>query len=203
MQSSILPLLPLLAVGIFSHVTADAQMVVNALEAKTQAQVARDEKGFKSCGVRAIVLINDGGKGKLYDFSVYAYPDVLGGMVKAGAYFPDKKTSVIRPAPVDFWVVEATEAQRLHPKKITPAETDGFILGMTDYGPALETIFAMAHGRRMQFAVRYKNEPLDRTVSFQSKLEPTDLEAFVACAKGLESRLEVAIEEARKSLKED
>lgn len=177
---------------------AHAQMVVNASVAGLQPQVARDEKGFKSCGLRAVVVLDGTKSVRTYDFSINLNPDMLSALIKAGSY-QGAKNAINQPAPVNVWIVEAIEAKRLQPYKIIPAETPGFILGLAEYFPAMTTMRAMAQGRRMQFAIRYKDEPLDKAVSFQQKMELPDAEALLACLEGLQPRLDAAIEAAQKA----
>lgn len=174
---------------------AHGQIVVNAQHAAVQPTVSRDDKGFKSCGVRAVVLFSGGKKDIVYDFSVNIYPDSLWGMIKAGSHNSNAgKLVALQPAPVDFWIVGAEDGVPLRPKKLIPAEAPGFVLGVTELIPALEAMSSMAYGKRMQFAVRYKHEALDRVVSFQASMEKDDLITFEACSKGMQSRLNAVIE---------
>jgi len=174
---------------------AEAQSVVNADMAKLQPQIARDAKGFSSCGMRAVVVV--GVKdGHTYDFSVNVYPDSLQGMIKAGKYrstaFLSKSASDLKavlPAPVSFWFAASDQGVPLKPAQFIPAETEGFILGSTDFSAAFTAITDMATGKQVQFAVRYKKEHVDQVVSFSASLSKTDADALAACFGGLQTRI--------------
>lgn len=192
---SLLPWSALIAVLISSAGASAcrAQTVQNAALSAVQPTVSRDDAGFSSCGVRAVIVVGEGKANRAYDFSINAYAEAVSGMIKAGAYSDLKATTAaIHPAPVGFWIAEATKGAALRPKKIMPAESPGFILGLTELVPAVEVMYALALGTRMQFSLRYKGEAVDRAVSFEKRMGKTDFEAFTACMDGLQKRMERA-----------
>lgn len=175
-----------------------AQIVVNADMTSLQPTVMRDERGFKSCGVRVVSVVGaSGNESEAYDFSVNIYPDSVTGMIKAGKYTrlainkakQQGALKAVLPPPISFWVARADQAKPVTPKLIVPAESLGFILGGTEFGPTLEAMVDIANGARMQFVTHYRAEKIERVISFSSKMAPEDLNAFNACLAGMHSRL--------------
>jgi len=90
--------------------------------AKLQPQITRDEGGYKSCGVRAVVIAE--GEERfvdMYDFSmnVWAAPSI--GLMKAGKSRTTKEKlqqgnanrETVMPAPVNFWIALESEGKAL------------------------------------------------------------------------------------------
>ncbi len=177
---------------------AMAQSVVNADVATLQPQIARDAKGFTSCGMRALVLVGGIDKGHTYDFSIVAYAQMFSGLIKAGKYInaslqPNSRTAVkaMLPGPVNFWFAAADQGIPLAPTKILPAESAGFILGGVEIVPAVTAILDMVNGKQVQFALRYRDQRVDQVISFASKPSQTDFDAILACFTGLQTRMKV------------
>jgi hypothetical protein len=59
----------------------------------------------------------------------------------------------------------------------------------------------MANGERMQFAVRYKNQPVDTVVAFAGTLKDEERQSLMACFSGLVKRMAVQIEADKQTKK--
>jgi hypothetical protein len=188
--------LPALAVLITAP--SIAQMVIQADSARLQPQIHRDDAGYKSCGVRVIVVApGERNYTDAYDFSMNVWATLHAGVLKAGKTRATKseilsgKASMkaITPAPVKFWIAKESEGKALMPLKIIAAETKGYILEGADLVQTMDAIMATITGERMQFAVRYKNEPLDVVVSFAATMPEHESQPLMACFNGIIERM--------------
>ena len=176
---------------------ANAQMVIQADSAELQPQIGRDEIGFSSCGVRAVVVAKDNKFLDAYDFSLMVRSDVFGGTLKAGkvrttapALLKGKNSyELVVPAPINFWMAKESEGKALRPTRIIPAENKGYILGIADAADTFEIIMAMIHGDRLQFAIRYKKEPVDVVVAFSAAMPESERKPLMTCINGVIERL--------------
>jgi len=173
-----------------------AQMVIQAESVSLQPQIGRDEAGFKTCGIRAVVIAKSGQDYDLYDFSLNIRAEELYGALKAGksrttvrAVQQGKASSeVVLPAPVRFWISKEDEGKAITPLKTFPADTKGYIMEVADLSETFKGIVAMIYGERMQFAVRYKNQPLDIVVSFSEKLPEIERAPLMKCLDAVVER---------------
>lgn len=182
-----------------------AQPVTQADSAVLQPQIGRDEAGFKSCGVRAVVVVNSGSYLEAYDFSIGLMAGAFGGLMKAGK----SKTSMkdfqagrinkapIMPPPSTFWIAKDREGSSLIPQKVFPAENKGFILGVADYIKTTEIIHALMSGGRMHFAVRYKSQPVDQVVAFSAKMTSDEVMPLFDCLAGIAQRSLEGLEDSK------
>jgi hypothetical protein len=178
-------------------VPASAQMVIQAESAILQPQMRRGDDGFRSCGVRAIVMDVGTEFVEVHDFSIMVDSELLAGTLKAGKLRISKANMLagkrpnkaVVPAPVKFWIARESEGKAITPKKSLPAETPGFILEISDFVLTYEGIMAMIHGDRMQFATRYKDQPLDAVISFSAQMPAYEREPLLACLNGILERL--------------
>jgi hypothetical protein len=186
-----------------SAFSSQAQNITNADEATAQATVRRDEEGFASCGVRAIVQVIQPKEIEAFDFSLTVDAVTLRGLLKAGKYsipwtgkagwaFEKKRT--VLPAPVDFWI--ADQAADLPAKKIQSMKSDneGFLLELAEFLPTQNALAAIAEGRRVQFAVRYPSERFDRVISFKVAMKEEDINAMTDCYNGMQRRMQRLID---------
>lgn len=177
-------------------IPAQAQMVVQAYSAQLQPQIGRDAEGYTTCGIRAVVLDMTPTLVDAYDFSINLYLGLVG-MAKAGkaqtsiVRFLNGKKDIkpIRPSPVNFWIANESDGKALTPFKIIASESPGYILAGVDFIQASHKILAIAHGERMQFATRYKNQHIDTVVSFAGKLTEEEFNPLLACLAGLGERM--------------
>lgn len=184
-------------------IPASAQMVIQADSAALQPHIRRDEAGFGSCGVRAVVVALMGKEVDAYDFSMSVGADNFYGLLKAGKTRVSlenlqrgkRPKDAVTPPPIKFWIAKEVEGKAVMPIKIMPAETKGFILEIADIVPTWDAILAMIHGERMQFAVRYKNEPLDVVVSFAANMSEVERKPLVTCLDAVLERLKNQAEE--------
>ncbi|WP_305072817.1 hypothetical protein [Propionivibrio sp.] len=176
---------------------ASAQMVLQADSAALQPQIGRDENGFSSCGVRGVVIVSRAQYWDAYDFSAMVRLDLPYGMLKAGksrtpaqeAVKGKFSTKSVVPPPVNFWFAQENEGKPLTPIKTIPAETKGYILELANIGDTLRGILAMIHGERMQFAIRYKNEPADVVVAFAAQMPDYERAPLMKCIKEVGNRM--------------
>lgn len=177
--------------------SAWGQMVIQADHAMLQPQIQRDSEGFRSCGVRAVVLNVNGDVIDAYDFSLIVDATSKVGMIKAGKSIAKTgdmlkgkhAAAVVTPAPVNFWLVAETDGTAVGPKKFFPSETNGFILAVSDLVPTYKAIVDLMVGERMQFAVRYKSQSLDLVVSFAAEMPEVERKPLVACLNGVRERI--------------
>ena len=170
-----------------------AQTVVAADDVEFQLQVSRDSEGFSVCGIRAILVVLPPGKqtvsgAESIDFSLMMSRGQWHALSKFGAHeYVTGKTSensklITRaPAPIKFSIVPALDSKPFIPKKYIPADDHGFTLGIGDIGTAATALSEMAHGTQMHAVVRYANEKIDRTISFQSQLKSNERDVLFKC----------------------
>lgn len=176
---------------------ASAQIVVQASSAILQPQIGRDQTGFSSCGVRAIVTDSKPGFVDVHDFTLAIRADMPGGLIKAGKSSTSNislakgmpKTKAVQPAPVRFWIARESQGKALFPLQVIPADTPGYILESVELGQTLSEILAVSGGQRMQFANRYKNEPVDTVIAFSVELPDAERQPLLTCLDGVIERL--------------
>jgi hypothetical protein len=184
---------------------AQAQTVVNADDAAFQPTLNRDEKGYSSCGVRVIAIVH-GVKNEdteVYDFSVNVYADNLVALMKAGKYLAPsdvkrgyniEKRKIAMPVPTAFWIASRDQDGIAKMVKISPSEDKGFILGGSDFGQALEVIYATASAKPIQFSLEYPNNKFKRIVAFKAAENAENRAAVFACMDGFKARLQKEVD---------
>jgi len=179
------------------NMPAHAQPVVQATAAQLQPQISRDADGYIACGIRAIVLDTQPTVVEAYDFSLYLRAGIPAGTIKAGKHqTPSAKLSkgqfaqkVVMPGPENFWIAKELEGKALIPFKVFVGDTPGYILGLANLAGTHAAIASMMAGERMQFAIRYKNQPYDTVVSFAAELSINELKPLASCIDGLVARM--------------
>jgi hypothetical protein len=178
---------------------ANAQTVIRADKAQVEPQVRRDQIGFSSCGFHAVVLVlNESARVTAYDFSMMVSFDTLHGATKAGTMSfsvsdlaAEKWPQVaVTPRPVRFWIAEESSGSAIYAIKSAPAESEGYLLGITEFVPTLRAIKATVEGKTMQFAIRYKRQLQDSIISFSHGLTEENARPLAACLSGLIGRIE-------------
>ena len=183
--------------GILTLNAASAQMVVQASSAILQPQIGRDQTGFHTCGVRAIVTDSKPGLVDVHDFTLAIRADMPGGLIKAGKSSTSNASlakgtpsmKAVQPAPVRFWIATESEGKALFPLQVIPAETPGYILESVDLGQTLSEILAISSGKRMQFANRYKNEAVETVIAFAVEMPEAERQPLLTCLDGVIARL--------------
>lgn len=177
---------------------AAAQTVTQAKMSRLTPQISRDETGFSQCGVHMVVL-GDAPEGMdAYDFSINVYAKPFMGAVKAGKMHVTagemKRSSysgkTVLPAPVKFWIAKESEDQQLMPEEYFPADSPGYVIARAHAFMSFSTLINIIAGERMQVAIRYKSEPLDRAFSFSATPSKEEATALMACVQGIYKRLE-------------
>jgi len=181
----------------FVSINAQAGIVYNAIKATPQVAMSRDSTGVTSCGVRVMTLVEVGDETTWHDFSGSVYRDGIFGLWKAGSYryatakllkkIPAPGTSIRLPAPTGFWIAEAGASSAASMQKVIPAEDKGFILGDADVVNTMNTVLAIAKGSPIQFAMQYKDEKVERIVSFSAPLNDADYSTLLRCFEGLQA----------------
>jgi hypothetical protein len=179
-----------------AYLSAAAQIVIQADSAGLQPQIGRDDIGFLSCGVRAVVTTSNAGYVDAYDFSLMVRADIPYGTLKAGKVSTPIKaalkgkyaTGATTPPPTKFWLAQENEGKPISPMKIMPAENKGYILELADLADTLRGIVAMIHGQRMQFAVRYKSQPVEQVISFSAAMPENELAPLMTCLNAVVER---------------
>lgn len=176
--------------------SAQGQSVVQATSVKLQPQIGRDEIGYSTCGVHAVVLDVQSSIVDVYDFSLNIQSNLFSGLMKAGKMQVSMKdmlankmpTKAILPAPVTFWISKESDGVALRPQKVIAAETPGYILAGADLAKTYEILLAIVTGERIQFATRYQNQGLDTVVSFGAAMPEAELGPLMACVTGVTAR---------------
>lgn len=184
--------------AVLISVPSSAQMVIQADLAKLQPQIKRDESGFSSCGIRAIVMVDLNNSVDAYDFSMMVGAEIFAGTLKAGKTRTSKSdilkgkqsSETVLPAPIKFWIAQENQGKAVTPIKTMPSETKGFILELADIAATTEAIYALAQGERMQFAVRYKDQAVDHVISFSAPLTEAESKPLMSCFDGVIERLQ-------------
>lgn len=179
--------------------------MIQADSAALQPQVDRDEHGFFSCGVRGVVLTEIKDYLDAYDFSLMVRADMMYGLLKAGKLKASMKavhdgnytTNAVVPPPIKFWIAQESEGKAIGLKKVMPADNKGFILEIADFVDTHRLIMAMIHGERMQFAVRYKSQPVDVVVSFAAEMPELERAPLLKCLDGVIERISKKGEQAK------
>lgn len=178
--------------------SVNAQSLMQADMAILQPQINRDDRGFVSCGVRAIVIQHLSGKNfEAYDFSINANANIPYGTLKAGKSRVSSeqiekgkpKRKVELPAPVYFWIAQESDPEALKPIKVFPSEDAGYVLEFADLVKTFAAIYSTINGERMQFSVRYKKQRLDSVISFSAQMPMHEQTPLIACMDGLTNRL--------------
>lgn len=177
---------------------AMAGVVIQADMAMLQPVVDRDEKGFQACGVRGLVGVSTPETTDFHDFSLMIRHNFHYGTLKAGKVRASTKAMLngsasretVLPAPVKFWIAVESKSKAVNPIKIMPAEDKGYILEVADLVGTYEAILEMIHGERMQFALRYKNQPSEQVVSFSATMPEVELSPLMKCLKEVIERAE-------------
>jgi hypothetical protein len=171
--------------------------VIQADQAVLQPQVGRDDIGFSTCGVRGVVVVATPDYMDSYDFSVMLRANLAYGTLKAGKLRTATQAALkgrfaseaVTPAPIKFWIAQEGEGKPISPIKVIPADNKGFILEVADLADTARGIMAMIEGSRMQFAVRYKNQPVDLVVSFSAAMPEIERAPLLKCIEGVTERL--------------
>ncbi len=166
-----------------------AQSVTQADSVALQPQIGRDANGYNTCGIRAVVLVNNPKNTYTYDFSIQLWSDIPYGLLKAGklstpmkdALSGSPKLSTVMPAPVNFWISQELRSKPVFALTKMPAETKGYLLETADLFLSLDAIESIVNGERMHFAVRYKSESIDKVISFSNKLSEDETKPLMIC----------------------
>lgn len=185
---------------------ASAQTVVQAVSATLQPQIGRDDKGYSTCGVHAVILDVQGSLVDVYDFSLNIYADSFHGLIKAGKMQTSTKDMLankaapkaLTPAPITFWISRESDGKALRPQKVIAAETPGYILAGAEIAQSYDMLLAVITGERMQFAMRYKNQNRDTVVSFGTAMPEVEFKPLMACLEGVTDQLRQQAETAPK-----
>lgn len=180
------------------------QNVINADSSAAQAIIRRDDAGFVDCGVRVVVQVVLPHEAEIFDFSLNltAQGSPLG-LLKAGKYtVPGSiatgwnlaKRKPTQFPPSSYWFAEQSADRPLKPFKYAKGEDAGFMLGLAEFEPTAETIFSIVQGERVQFALRYPGDKMDRIISFKAEMDKTDVATFFDCLGGMQRRIKRSLE---------
>jgi hypothetical protein len=73
---------------------ASAGMLIETSIAGLQPQIGRDESGFNTCGIRAMVMAEHSGYLQTYDFSISIHHNAFAGLMKSGKSRTTKRESL-------------------------------------------------------------------------------------------------------------
>lgn len=191
--------IPIILVIVAAPLTCSAQGVIQADAAVLQPQIYRDSQGFSGCGIRAVVQVKEPQTNSFgyFEFSAMLDAGLKRGALKAGKMIAKfdakaKKMStpkVVIPAPIGFWLSGELDGKAARIPKAMPSDSEGYILGTAEIMPTLAAITAMSDGERMQFAMRYQAERLDRVIAFRGTLTSDERIALNNCSAELIDRM--------------
>lgn len=181
---------------------AMAGVMIQADMATLQPVIDRDENGFQACGVRGLVLTVSPDTTDIYDFSLMIRHDMFYGTLKAGKMQASTKAmqsgsisrETVLPAPVNFWIAEESKGKAVSPIKTVPAETRGYILEVADFTVTFEAILGMVNGERMQFSLRYKDEPAEQVIGFSGTMQEVEKVPLMRCLTEVTQRMQKELE---------
>jgi hypothetical protein len=181
---------------------ASAGMLIETTIAGLQPQIGRDESGFKTCGIRAVVIAEHSGYVHTYDFSINIYHNTYVGLLKSGKSRTTKKESLAKktigatylPAPTGFWISKEREGKPLVMQKLVAAETKGFVLGHGDFEQSFDMIYNLIGGEKIHFVMQYPTEKTEAVISFDAVLTEPQSESLVSCFQGLLERMRAEAE---------
>jgi len=180
---------------------AEAQTVVQAKASSLTPQISRDSGGFSQCGAHLVVLDDVPNGMDAYDFSINVYAKPFMGAIKAGKLHvtkeemkkPSYSGTTVLPAPIKFWIAKESDEKQLAPEKYIPADSPGYVMAGANGFMSFSTLINIISGERMQVAVRYKSEPLDRVLSFAATPSKDEVAALMACVSGVYKRLKAEV----------
>ena len=182
---------------------ASAGMLIETSIALLQPQIGRDESGFNTCGIRAVVSAEHSGYVHTYDFSINIRHNAAAGLLKSGKSRTTKKEILAKkriaatylPAPIGFWISKEREGKPLVMEKLVASETKGFVIGHGDFEQSLYMIYNLIGGEKIHFVMQYPTEKTDAVISFGTVLSEAQSESLDSCIQGL---LERMLKEAEK-----
>lgn len=175
--------------------TAVGQTIETGIAPKYQALVNRDASGFKSCGIRVLVVQQRAYAYDFHDFSLVAYD--TSGVIKAGkqtigkdAFDKNDKSQLhfAGSGPDRFWVAASLREAIVSAKNIQPSNTPGFVLSAAELGATLGTLMAMMECEPIHFVSHYPDETVDSVVSFSGNLTLDDKAAISTCLMSIGQR---------------
>jgi hypothetical protein len=183
------------AFALASH--ASAGMLIETNVVGLQPQIGRDQSGYNTCGIRAMVMAEHSGFIHTYDFSINIQHNLYFGFLKSGKSRTTKKESLAKksigtthlPAPTGFWISKEKEGKPLVMQKLIAAETKGFVLGYGDFEQSLDMIYNLIGGEKLHFVMRYPTEKTDAVISFNAVLTEPQSESLLSCIQGLLERM--------------
>ena len=182
---------------------SSAGMLIETSIAGLQPQIGRDESGFSTCGIRAMVIAEHSGYVHTYDFSINIQHNAFAGLMKSGKSRTTKKESLATKsigktylhAPTGFWISREKESKPLVMQKLIAADTKGFVLGHGDFEQSIDLIYNLIGGEKIHFVMQYPTEKTDAVIAFDAILTEAQSESLVSCIQGL---LERMLKEAEK-----
>ena len=176
---------------------ASSGMLIETNVAGLQPQIGRDQSGYNTCGIRAMVMAEHSGYIHTYDFSINIQHNLYFGFLKSGKSRTTKKESLVKksigttyfPAPISFWISKEKESKPLVMQKLVAAETKGFVLGHGDFEQSLDMIHNLIGGEKLHFVMRYPDEKTDAVISFDAVLTEPQSESLLSCIQGLLERM--------------
>jgi hypothetical protein len=110
-------------------------------------------------------------------------------MTSAAAAAGKVDAKAVMPAPVEFWVAREKEGKALRTFYVMPANDSGAILGGLNLPGTLKAILDVTDGERMQFSMRYRDEPLETVVTISQKMPTNERVALIACLDAVADRM--------------
>jgi hypothetical protein len=166
---------------LLSALPCEAQNVLQA-QAQYQPLTYTDDKGYKGCGVHAMVLVDDGAHGLTgADVSVnfWMRPDMMG--IAKVAYLEGNPPGLKKIAPEKFSLSLEADGVPLKFPIFQKAETAGYLIAPTSVDDAFGLIVAMVKGERVVVGIGVKGWKTEVRYVFEAKLDPKDFKSFSAC----------------------
>jgi hypothetical protein len=158
-----------------------AQNVFQA-DAQYQALTYTDSKGYKGCGIRAVVLY-DTQLGELIgsdlSLNLWVRPSAFG--IAKAAYLKAQPPSLKQIAPASFSLAAELDGIPLPMSAFQLGEDPGYIFSATSESETVNLLLSMLNGERIVVGVVEKGSAMERRFVFAAKLNPNDERTLLAC----------------------
>jgi hypothetical protein len=158
----------------------------NVLQAQAQYQPVTytDEKGYKGCGIHAIVLVGGGPSGITgadVSLNVWVRPALMG--IAKVAYVEANPPDIRKFAPAKFSLSREADGVPLSFRAFQPAETEGYLMAPSEPVDTNALIISMVKGERVVVGITREGSSTEMRYAFSGKLEPADFQTFSACLR--------------------
>jgi hypothetical protein len=171
------------ALWLLSALPCASQQVLQA-QAQYQPITYTDDKGYRGCGIHAVVLVDGGPAGITgadVSLNVWARPTLMG--IAKVAYLEARPPDIRKIAPVKFSMSREADGVPLSFPSFQPAETEGYLMAPSEPVDTNALIVSMVKGERVVVGITGKDSSTEMRYAFSGKFEPADFQTFSACLR--------------------